>query len=103
MIIAGTIGLIAAFAYTLAGVIFFGSMLLVGGIFQLVHGVMAKETKWVGTLPYFALAILYILMGSLIVWNPLAASLGLTLAIAGVFAGIGVFRLVEAWRRRQRG
>jgi len=103
MIVGGTIGLIAAFAYTLAGVIIFGAMLLAGGAFQLVHGIMARENRWVGTLPYFALAILYIIMGLLVVWNPVVASLGLTLVIAALFASIGVFRLVEAWHRRKLG
>jgi uncharacterized membrane protein HdeD (DUF308 family) len=103
MLAGGTIGMVAAFAFTLAGVILFGALLLVGGIFQLVHGIMAKEKEWVGTLAYFALALLYILMGGFIIWDPVAASLGLTLALAALFAAMGVFRLVEAWRRRKRG
>src|SRR3954468_5177613 len=48
------------------------------------------------------LGLLYLLMGGLIIWDPLAASLGITLMIGALFAVAGVFRLAEAWRRRSR-
>jgi uncharacterized membrane protein HdeD (DUF308 family) len=59
-------------------------MLLVAGLFQLIHGFTAKEEKWVGALAYFAHAVLYILMGGFILWNPVAASAGLTVQLRSV-------------------
>jgi uncharacterized membrane protein HdeD (DUF308 family) len=101
-LVAGTIGIIASVAFTIGGVLFFGGALLAVGILQLVHAFTARETQWVGRLSMIALGLLYLLMGGLIIWDPLAASLGITLMIGALFAVAGVFRLAEAWRRRSR-
>ncbi|HHJ38772.1 MAG TPA: HdeD family acid-resistance protein, partial [Methylothermaceae bacterium] len=49
---------------------------------------------WRGKALYTVTAILYIVGGLLTVFNPIAASFALTAMLAGVFLGIGVYRII---------
>lgn len=94
----GTIGLGASFGLTLATVLFFGWLLLVGGAFQLVDAFSCKG--WRCVLEHVLTAVLYILAGYLIIQDPLLASGTFTLIIAGVLVAVGVLRIVMAIQHR---
>jgi uncharacterized membrane protein HdeD (DUF308 family) len=72
-------------------------------VLQLLHSFSVREPRWIGWIGGIALAIFYVAMGCLIIWDPLAASFGLTLVISALFAAIGIIRLLESWQRRSRG
>ncbi len=102
MIILGTIGMFVSVWVTLATVLVFGAFALAGGIFQLIQAFKAKEEKWAGRLPHFLIAAIYILMGIVIIIDPVAAGLGITLAIAALLVAIGVTRIVYAFKCRKQ-
>lgn len=77
LIILGTIGLGMTFFLTLASVIYFGVLLLIGGGAQILHAFKAKG--WKGIALSVLIAILYLLSGIAIIINPVAASAILTL------------------------
>ncbi len=95
MLISGTIGMYMSFWVTLATVMLFGGFAIVGGALQMVEGIAVREEKWIGRLQHFAIALLYLALGVVIFLNPVGASAGLTLAIAGLFMAIGITRI--AW------
>ncbi len=103
MIILGTVGLIASNIFTLASIYLLGALLLTGGIMQLIHGIQQREKEWAGRVTHWLIALLYIAMGALMVWDPFASSFAITVFIAVIFALIGIIRLSFAFTLRAQG
>lgn len=97
-IVLGTIGLGMTFGLTLASVLLFGILLIVGGIFQLVDAF--KCQGWKSTVWHVLIALLYIAGGVLIIFDPILASATLTLTLAGVLIAVGVMRTIMAFQHR---
>ena len=84
-----------AFAYsvlvTLASVFVLGWALVFGGLFQAIHAF--KVSKWNGFLLELLLAILYVVVGLMMVAHPEAGAMSLTLLIGAFFLVGGLFRI----------
>ena len=84
-----------AFAYsvlvTLASVFVLGWALVFGGLFQAMHAF--KVSLWSGFLLELLLAILYGVVGLVMVTHPEAGAMSLTLLIGAFFLGSGLFRI----------
>jgi uncharacterized membrane protein HdeD (DUF308 family) len=93
-IILGTIAIGASVAATLVTVVFFGWLLLVGGVLSAVHAFWRKQ--WRGFFLDLATGILYLVVGFLMVAEPLAAAESLTLLIAMFLLMGGIFRIIVA-------
>lgn len=98
LIILGTIGLGMTFFLTVASMVYFGVLLLIGGGFQIFHAV--KATGWKSIILSVLIGILYLLAGITIINNPVAASTLLTLVLGGALIGIGIARMVMALQLR---
>ncbi len=103
MVIAGVMGLYVAVVVTLVTVLFYGGMLMAGGVLSLVHSFQVKEKKWHGRMTNILVALLYIGLSIVIFINPVAASAALTLVLGGLFLFIGVLRIVYGIRCRKNG
>src|SRR5215472_441512 len=94
--------LLGAFAWydiiglTLTGTIFIGAALLAGGVFQVVHAFM--DRSWGGFVLQVLAGILYCIGGLLIMREPAAGSVMITLGLAIVMIVAGCFRIVLAIR-----
>ena len=97
-IILGTIGLGMTFGLTLASVMFFGALLLVGGIIQLIESFKCKG--WKSFFWHILIALLYVLGGIIIMVDPVMASSVLTLMLAGVLIAVGIVRIIIAFQHR---
>lgn len=97
-IILGTIGMGMTFGLTLASVLLFGVLLILGGTVQLVDAFQCQG--WKGTLWHILIALLYIAGGLLIVVDPILASATLTLALAAVLIAVGIMRSILAIQHR---
>jgi uncharacterized membrane protein HdeD (DUF308 family) len=98
LIAAGIFALGDVVAVTLASVIFIGAMLLVGGVFQIVHAFMTRT--WSSFLFQFLGGALYIVGGLLIMDEPDQGSVLITLLLLAAFIVGGVLRIVIALRHR---
>ena len=98
LIVLGTFGLWMSFAMTLATVIMFGALFIVGGVFQLVNAFQLKG--WKSMLWHVLIALLYVAAGILIVTDPVLASMSLTMVLAGILIAVGVFRIIMAFQLR---
>ena len=94
-LILGTIGLGMTFGLTLATILVYGIFLIIGGGFQIVQAFTTRG--WKGMLLHLLIAILYVLAGAIIINNPLAASLLLTLVVGFVLLAAGIFRAIIAF------
>lgn len=98
-LILGTIGLGMEFFLTIASVLAFGFLLLIGGALQLVHCIMYCK-GWSGILSHGINALLYVAVGVVIVSDPLVASTLLTLIIGVGLIMIGILRAITALQNR---
>lgn len=93
-VILGAIGLSMVVGLTLASVLFFGVLLLIAGGLQLVDVFRSKH--WKGVLWQAFIAVLYLLGGLLVIYDPILASAVITAMLAGVLIVIGASRLAMA-------
>jgi uncharacterized membrane protein HdeD (DUF308 family) len=94
LFVLGVIGLLAVATTTLYSVIFFGWLLLIGGIVQTIHAFRVRP--WSGLMLELLVGILNIVVGLFIIANPGSSALALTLLIAYFFIVSGIIRIVMA-------
>lgn len=100
--ILGIVGLGMTFGLTVAGVLLFGVLLLVGGVLQLVDAF--KYRGWKSTLLHAAIALVYVLTGFMMIVDPAGAAVALTLLLGVALITAGVLRIVICFQHRdQRG
>jgi uncharacterized membrane protein HdeD (DUF308 family) len=98
-ILAGMFALTDVVAFTLVSTIFIGAMLLVSGIFQIVHSFATKTWGQFGL--SVALGVLYVLGGLLIMDEPAQGSFVITLMLLVALVVSGIVRIVIALRHRE--
>jgi len=98
LIALGILAWIDVVAVTLAGTIFIGAALLVGGVFQVVHAFMTRE--WGSFLLGLFAGVLSVIAGLLIMSEPLRGALILTLVVVAFLAVGGITRIMLAIRHR---
>ncbi len=97
-IVLGTIGLGMTFGLTLASVLLFGVLLIIGGVVQIFDAFKCKG--WKSTLWHVLIALLYIGAGAMMVADPILASATLTLFLASILVAVGVMRIFMAFQMR---
>ncbi|EEF62219.1 HdeD family acid-resistance protein [Pedosphaera parvula] len=91
LIVLGIIATYAAVATTVATVLFFGAILLVEGIFEIVGGI--RNHRYGGFWLHLASGILGIVCGILILLAPVASALALTVVFAAFFLVGGFYKI----------
>jgi uncharacterized membrane protein HdeD (DUF308 family) len=95
------LGIIAWFdviAFTIAGVIFIGALLVVAGAFQVVHAFMDRE--WGGFALHLLVGALYVIGGFLLMDDPLPGAVVVTILVAAALIVGGILRIVIGVRHR---
>jgi uncharacterized membrane protein HdeD (DUF308 family) len=98
MIALGVAAWLDVVTVTIAGTIFIGASLLVGGALQIIHAFMTKE--WRGFILGLFCGILYLAGGLLIMNEPVQGALFLTLLVVAALVVGGVIRIVLALQHR---
>ena len=97
-LVLGVVGLGRVLTLTVASVLFFGILLLIGGVVQLFESFKCKG--WKSMLWHVLIAILYILIAIEIIARPMVASALLTLLLAIGIILVGIVRVVMAIQLR---
>ena len=90
LLVLGVVALGLPWVTTLTSVLFYGWLLVFGGVFEIVSAF--RTTGWRGILLQLLGGILSVVVGALIVAHPDAGALGLTLVLATLFLVGGLFR-----------
>jgi uncharacterized membrane protein HdeD (DUF308 family) len=98
LIVLGTIAIGSTFVMTIASVFFFGWLLLIAGVMEVIHAFWHK--RWAGFFLDLLTGALYVVAGWMMVTNPKESALLLTLIIAMFLVFEGVFRIVAALTAR---
>jgi uncharacterized membrane protein HdeD (DUF308 family) len=99
LILVGFFALVDVVAFTIASVIFIGAMMLVGGIFQIIHAFMTKT--WGSFALNLLMGIIYVIGGFLIMDEPVQGSLVITLFLIAALVVGGVVRMFVAFQHRE--
>lgn len=94
LVILGTIALGSSMIFTLASMVFIGSLLVAGGILQVAHAFLTR--RWGGFFVDLLIGVLNIVVGLLIAGHPTAVAAALTLLIAVFLILGGIFRIALA-------
>src|SRR4030095_14826955 len=97
-VILGTVGLGMTWMLTLASVVYFGVLLIVIGVAQLLQ--TFKAAGWRSTFLQILIGLLYLAAGIMVVSRPLLASLTLTWALGFALIVVGVMRIVGGMQHR---
>lgn len=90
LVIVGAIALGNLFVATVASVFFVGSLMLVAGIFEIIHAFGVKD--WGGFFWWLGSGLLYAVAGLIAFYNPLLASAVLTFLLAVSLVASGLLR-----------
>jgi uncharacterized membrane protein HdeD (DUF308 family) len=97
-IVVGVLCWIDVVAASIAGVVVIGALLLLGGVFQVIHAFTVRG--WSGFLLHVLMGVLYVVGGLLLMDEPLRGSLIITIVISVLLIVSGVARLVMAATHR---
>lgn len=95
LVILGVVAIGSAVAMTIVSVMFLGWLLILGGLFEVIHGFTRRP--WSGFFINLMGGVLYAVAGLVMVANPALAAVTLTLVIAIVLIVAGLFRLFIAF------
>jgi uncharacterized membrane protein HdeD (DUF308 family) len=101
MTLLGTMAIISSFIFTLATVAFFGTMLFLGAVLQVLNAVTCRE--WRGFVINLLVGIVYGVIGMIMMSHPIEAAAGITLMLAAAFMVGGAVRIVAAAAERFQG
>jgi uncharacterized membrane protein HdeD (DUF308 family) len=94
LVVVGTVAIVASFIAGLATVLFFGFMLLAGGVVQIVNAFLARS--WRGFALHLLLGILHLVVGGLMIEKPDRVLEVLTIMLAVAFVIAGTARILYA-------
>lgn len=94
MIALGMTALSSAFYVSVVTVVFFGFLMLTGGVIQIVCSFWAG--RWSGLLLHLLIGILYVTTGYMIIDAPIESTVQLTLVVAMFLFVSGLFRIVAS-------
>lgn len=92
LVILGTLAIIGANVFTLTTIIFFGVLLTIGGILQIIYSFWGR--KWQGFSQALLSGILYTTVGILMLTHPKISAMAFTLLFAAFFVVSGAFKII---------
>jgi len=95
LVLFGTIAIGRVYLVTKVSVMFFGWLMIIAGMTELLHAFW-KERGWSGFFIDLLTGILYVVVGFMIVGNPQATAVTLTLLITMFLIFDGIFRIATA-------
>lgn len=98
LMILGVMSLSFSLTTTLATIMLFGLLLSAGAVFQIGNALWARQ--WRGFVLHLLLGIVYLIVGVILLDQPLHAATGVTLLVAAGLMVTGVFRITLALASR---
>lgn len=97
-LILGMIGIGMSVALTLMSMFILGVLFIVAGGAQIIDAFKSKQ--WKAVFLHAVIGILYLIGGLLVVYDPVLASLLITMMLAWIFILIGIMRFIMAFTLR---
>ena len=91
LVFLGTLAIVGAHIATVASILFFGSLLTIGGIMQAIYAFWRPRGQ--GFIQNLLLGIFYAVVGILMVTHPTVSALAITLLLAALYTVSGIFKI----------
>ncbi len=88
----GIIAIVRSVAATVVSMVFFGWLLLLAAGIEIGQAIMVG--KWAGMFHHWLAAVLFGVLGALIIWRPVITAEILTLMMGALFLVAGLFQLI---------
>ena len=95
-VVLGLIGLGMSVSLTLAGVMVFGWLLIIGGLLQIIE--TFQVSGWKSVMWHLIMAVIYVLAGGLILYDPAGSAVAITLFIGIALFVTGLTRIFMAFQ-----
>jgi uncharacterized membrane protein HdeD (DUF308 family) len=92
LVVLGVAAIVRSVAATVVSMLFFGWLLLIAAGIEVAQTVMVG--KWAGMFQHLAAAVLFGVVGFLIIWRPVVTAEILTLLMGAFFLATGLFQIV---------
>jgi uncharacterized membrane protein HdeD (DUF308 family) len=92
LVVLGVIAIGRAVAATVVSMLFFGWLLIIAAVIEIVQAIMVGQ--WAGLFQHWLGAVLFGVVGALIVWRPVVTAEVLTLLMGAFFLVAGLFQLI---------
>ena len=88
----GVLAIVRSVAATVVSMLFFGWLLVIAAGIEVVQAIMVG--KWAGLYHHWLAAVLFGVVGALMIWRPVASAEVLTLLMGAFFLVAGLFQLI---------
>ncbi len=92
LVLLGILAIARSVAATVVSMLFFGWLLLIAAGIEIAQAIMVG--KWAGLFQHWLSAVLFGVLGALIIWRPLVTAEILTLLMGSFFVVAGLFQLI---------
>jgi uncharacterized membrane protein HdeD (DUF308 family) len=92
LVLLGVLAIARSVAATVVSMLFFGWLLLIAAGIEIAQAIMVG--KWAGLFQHWLSAVLFGVLGALIIWRPLVTAEILTLLMGSFFVVAGLFQLI---------
>ncbi len=103
MSLLGMAGIVFSVSMTLTTVLFFGFLLLFGGVALVVTGFKGGDSPLLSKKAHFLLGFFYVLLALIFLLDPFGAAAGLTLLVAIWLGVLGVGRIMQFFSGKKAG
>ena len=92
LVLLGILAIVRAVAATVVSILFFGWLLVIAAGIEVAQAIMVG--KWAGLYHHWLAAVLFGVVGALMIWRPVASAEVLTLLMGAFFLIAGLFQLI---------
>jgi uncharacterized membrane protein HdeD (DUF308 family) len=92
LVLLGILAIVRSVAATVVSMLFFGWLLVIAAGIEVVQAIMVG--KWAGLYHHWLGAVLFGVVGALMIWRPVASAEVLTLLMGAFFLVAGLFQLI---------
>ncbi len=94
LIILGLLAISLSTLTTFISIIFLGAILFMGGVVTIIDSARFWERGWGSFFLHFLIGVLYIIVGLMLMINPVASAVSLTFILGILYLLLGVFRII---------
>jgi len=92
LVVLGVVAIVRSVAATVVSMLFFGWLLLIAAGIEVAQTIMVGQ--WAGVFQHLVAAVLFGVVGFLIIWRPVVSAEVLTLLMGAFFLATGLFQIV---------
>lgn len=96
LVILGVLAIGASTLATLVSVVMLGTLLVIGGIVIIFDSFRFWKTKWGGFFLQLVMGLLYLIIGYMLIKNPVSGATSLTLFLGVFFIVLGLCRIIAS-------